>query len=155
MAIIPLAEAAKLAGVSRQTIYRKAASGELSTVRQDDGSKGVDTSELARVFGALKTPEMVAETVSSDVPRQNETPPVTSLQAELDASKRIIENLEERVSELKEDRDRAWSQVEATQRLLTGPQPQTGSRLAELIVAGAIGLIAIVALVVLLKPDAL
>ncbi len=53
MAILTLRKAAEVAGVSRQTIYRYASSGKLSTVKMDDGTAGVDTAELVRVFGRL------------------------------------------------------------------------------------------------------
>lgn len=154
MAIIPLAEAAKLAGVSRQTVYRKAASGELSTVRQDDGSKGVDTSELARVFGELRTPETVPETVTSDTVRQAVTGPDSAvLQAQLDAANQVIAAQEARIVDLQADKARLWDQVEG-QRLLLEHKPQEqqhGSRFIEIIVAAAIALVALAVLANLLR----
>ena len=50
MAMVSLQEAAKLAGVGRTTLYRKADQGLLSTRKMADGSRKVDTSELFRVF---------------------------------------------------------------------------------------------------------
>ena len=54
MPILTITEAAKAAGISRPTLYRRIKSGQLSTVRQPDGTKGVDSSELMRVFGTLQ-----------------------------------------------------------------------------------------------------
>lgn len=54
MAKVSMSEAARLAGVSRQTLYRKVDAGELS-VERDGDSVQVDTSELLRVFGTLQS----------------------------------------------------------------------------------------------------
>jgi len=155
VAIVTLAEAAKLAGVSRQTIYRKAASGELSTVRQVDGTKGVDTSELERVFGPLRTSETVSGDNESDTVRITRTTPETGvIQAQLDAAHQVIKAQEARIADLQADKERLWSQVESQRLLLEHKpqeQPQQGSRFVEVIVAAAIALIAIAAIVVLLR----
>lgn len=45
--------------MTRQTIYRYTKSGKLSAVTRDDGTQGVDTSELLRVFGQLRDPATV------------------------------------------------------------------------------------------------
>ena len=54
MSILTITEAAKAAGVSKSTIYRRLKDGTLTVSNQPDGSKGVDTAELIRVFGELK-----------------------------------------------------------------------------------------------------
>ena len=54
MPILTITEAAKAAGISRPTLYRRIKSGQLSTARHSDGTKGVDSSELVRVFGTLQ-----------------------------------------------------------------------------------------------------
>ena len=54
MTILSVAEAAKSAGVGKATIYRRLKDGTLTASKQLDGSKGVDTAELIRVFGELK-----------------------------------------------------------------------------------------------------
>lgn len=53
MAKVNIAEAAKLVGKSVKTLYRHIESGKLSCVINDSGTKGVDTSELQRVYGNL------------------------------------------------------------------------------------------------------
>lgn len=55
MAKVSISEAARLAGISRPTLYRKIDAGEIS-VERDGDSVQIDISELLRVFGELKTP---------------------------------------------------------------------------------------------------
>ncbi|MDI2113909.1 hypothetical protein [Commensalibacter nepenthis] len=54
MPIVSISEAARLVNKSRKTIYKHIHQGTLSTVTTVDGSKGIDTSELIRVYGSLK-----------------------------------------------------------------------------------------------------
>lgn len=54
MALLSKTEAAEAAGVDRTTIYRKIKSGELSVVLDAAGEERIDTSELLRVFKALR-----------------------------------------------------------------------------------------------------
>ena len=54
MALLTLTQAAKTAGIARSTLYRAIRNGRLSVVSQPNGSKGIDTSELQRVFGPLQ-----------------------------------------------------------------------------------------------------
>jgi predicted site-specific integrase-resolvase len=60
MAIVSISEAARLTGKSTKTLYRMVSQGRLSVSLDENGTKNVDTSELARVFGTLaltsKTP---------------------------------------------------------------------------------------------------
>ena len=57
MAVHTVTEAAKLAGVTRRTIYRYIKQGKLSTVVTGSDSAQIETSELLRVFGNLSHPE--------------------------------------------------------------------------------------------------
>ena len=50
MAIVNLTQAAELAGIGRSTLWRKSKQGVLSTTKFPDGSPGIDTAELFRVF---------------------------------------------------------------------------------------------------------
>ncbi|MCP4697825.1 MAG: hypothetical protein GY862_13380 [Gammaproteobacteria bacterium] len=54
MAVVSIAEGAKLTGKATQTIYRHIAKGKLSAVIGADDVKRLDTSELERVYGSLK-----------------------------------------------------------------------------------------------------
>ncbi|ECE2595423.1 helix-turn-helix domain-containing protein [Salmonella enterica] len=67
MARVSISEAARLASVSRPTIYKLIKSGELSytsVVKHGKSVKSIDVSELMRVFGALK---VVSESTSDVV----------------------------------------------------------------------------------------
>lgn len=70
MAIVSISEAARLTGKSRKTIQRYVADGRLSLSQLDAGNKGLDISELVRVFGQLShpSPPPPHETVSQRVP---------------------------------------------------------------------------------------
>lgn len=54
MTLLTLTQAAKTAGIARSTLYRAIRNGRLSVVSQPNGSKGIDASELQRVFGPLQ-----------------------------------------------------------------------------------------------------
>lgn len=62
--IVNLSKAAELAGVSRQTIHKYIRTGRISSTREGN-RRYIDTSELMRVFGALKMPE-VKESVNQN-----------------------------------------------------------------------------------------
>ncbi|TLM24468.1 helix-turn-helix domain-containing protein, partial [Acinetobacter baumannii] len=56
MAKVSISEAARLAGISRPTIYKLINSGQLnftSVVKAGKTVKNIDTSELIRVFGTI------------------------------------------------------------------------------------------------------
>lgn len=67
MAILTLTQAARAVGVARSTIYRAIRSGRLSATNQPDGSRGVDTAELMRVYGPLQG-DMVRNAPEDDAP---------------------------------------------------------------------------------------
>jgi excisionase family DNA binding protein len=80
MAVHTVTEAAKLAGVTRRTIYRYIKQGKLSTVVTGSDSAQIETSELLRVFGNLSHPE---ESKVSTGSHQKEPEYVTRLMAEM------------------------------------------------------------------------
>ena len=55
MVILNVTEAAKAVGVGKATVYRRLKDGTLTVSKRPDGSKGVDTAELIRVFGELRS----------------------------------------------------------------------------------------------------
>ena len=56
MACVSITKAAKLAGVSRNTLYKTYINtGALTVSKNDSGRKCIDTSELLRVFGGLQS----------------------------------------------------------------------------------------------------
>ncbi len=71
MAVITITEAAKKWNVGRATIYRKLNGGELSGVDLPDGGRGVDTSELIRVFGDGRLKGQQETDTGHDLIREN------------------------------------------------------------------------------------
>lgn len=120
MAILSLREAAQAANVSRQTVYRYAKQGRLSTVLRDDGTKGVDTSELTRVFGALRDPETVSETPKPETPDSNAH---QALQGELEATRRALSMAENALAQANERESRLLEVIERQTRLLEHQVP--------------------------------
>ena len=55
MAKVNLSQASKLAGRNRTTIWRHIKAGKLSSERDYEGNPLIDTSELIRVYGKIKT----------------------------------------------------------------------------------------------------
>jgi len=101
--VVPISEAARIAGVGRSTLYRHLKKGTLSAVKHRDGSRGIDLAELARVY-----PQMSHET-SQKRPRgvsvgQNDTgnqsPQVAALVATMQAE---VKHLRERVEFLERE----------------------------------------------------
>lgn len=115
MAILSLREAARAAGVSRQTVYRYAKNGKLSTVTRDDDTQGVDTSELIRVFGALRDPETVTETSNR---QEKETERDSALQGELEATRKALQIAQEALAAATEREARLLEILDRQTKLL-------------------------------------
>lgn len=154
MAVLPLSKAAKAAGTSRQTIYRYAKQGRLSTVQLHDGSLGVDTAELLRVFGTLLQPETVAETVTSDSVRQGsdslshaDTVALARLQAEVDGLRVAVGRLERQVEADQNREHKLLGIIESQTRLIEHQaQPnRTRPRWKKAAIAAAVGIAAALA----------
>lgn len=78
MARVSISEAARLASVSRPTIYKLLKSGELSytsVVKHGKAVKTIDTSELIRVFGSI---EVVSDSKSDGVNVDDAPTPINS-----------------------------------------------------------------------------
>lgn len=89
MALHTVSDAAKMAGVTRRTIYRYISSGKLSAAVTGDDNMQIETSELLRVFGSLSHSE--PEKVSSG--SQENTPEyVTRLLNEMSQLRAMIED---------------------------------------------------------------
>jgi len=98
MAEVTKSEAARLAGVTRQTIHRKVKSGELSAT----GGK-IDTSELIRVFGSIND-GTVTPTLQPDAAVQ------TTLQARVDGLESQLAVTREQLADTSKDRDE-WRDI--------------------------------------------
>ena len=75
MSIVSISSAARMAGKGRQTLYNHNKAGRLSFTKMEDGSPGVDLSELHRVYGSLKLDlDMGVPLPEVDNARQPEAP---------------------------------------------------------------------------------
>lgn len=99
MASHSVTEAAKLAGVTRRTIYRHIKAGKLSASVTGGDNTIIETSELLRVYGVLSQPE--PEQVSTGS-HENQPEYVTRLLAEMSQLREQISSLASKVDELQE-----------------------------------------------------
>ena len=113
MALLTLTQAAKTAGIARSTLYRAIRNGHISVVSQPNGSKGIDTSELQRVFGPLQS--ATKSTRQSDAPQD-----VALLQARIDALERENKLLRDEVQASRVRESKLLDVV--SQGLLEGPK---------------------------------
>ncbi len=105
--IVSVTKAAKLADVSRTTIYEKIKAGALSRT-----SEGIDTAELLRVFGELKTAKQ--EPAETPIPESNDM--VNWLRNQIDARDLKLEGLED---ELTDTQQRLTEHREAARALMS------------------------------------
>lgn len=97
MASHSVTEAAKLAGVTRRTIYRHIKSGRLSASVTGGDNTVIETSELLRVYGALSQPAIEQVYTGS---HGNQPEYVTLLLAEMSQLREQISSLTSKVDEL-------------------------------------------------------
>lgn len=97
MASHSVTEAAKLAGVTRRTIYRHIKAGKLSASVTGGDNTVIETSELLRVYGVLSQSE--PEKVSTGS-HDNQPEYVTLLLAEMSQLREQIISLTSKVDEL-------------------------------------------------------
>ena len=113
MSQVSITEAAKMAGVSRATIYNDIDSGTLSFETGPKEKKMINVSELQRVYKTLKLPNDSdnSKGVEKRQERQNEQNSGTGgqiavLQERLEAEKKRSEHLEEMLKKEQEERKR-------------------------------------------------
>lgn len=113
MPIVSISEAARLTGKNRKTVQKYVADGQLS-LSMDGQAKGIEISELIRVFG----PFTGHPTLSMDRPNGQQVAPLTDhgQQAEIDGLKGVIAAkdahiaaLADQVGELRQEKDE-WKQ---------------------------------------------
>lgn len=132
MTILSFPEAAAAVGCSRQHLYRLTGKGRISVVSKPDGNKGIDTSELLRVFGKLAAPVTEKATGDShpgDSRRQPVTEPETAasvsiMEVELRAAKDALRVAEERLREA-HDREHRLLELLAAQTRMLENKPST------------------------------
>ena len=96
MAQVSISEAARLTGKSRTTLHRLIKAGELSTCHGERNAKMLDTSELLRVFGALRG--LPDEQVFEQVTGQRVTASLSENEQVVRALKQEVEHLKSLVS---------------------------------------------------------
>lgn len=115
---LSISEAARRAGVTRVTIYKKLKAGELSKEAGEDGTPVIDLSELARLYPqAVNTDDTGGYTneYSQDY---------RLLQAELEHLRERLADTERRAERAESDKSRLFDQLQATTRLLERPRAE-------------------------------
>ena len=151
--MITLGNAAKQLGLSKPTISKAISRGHLSATRRDDGSFAIDPAELMRWWeGAkhrfhsqpvsrLQSSTSSGESGTADgntVDNQKDGNPadgqgnpvlvqLARLEAELSGARELIRVHRDQIDDLRGERDKLLSQVEAAHRLLTHQQAQQPS----------------------------
>jgi hypothetical protein len=105
MPLVSKTEAAKLAGVTRQTIHRRVKSGDLSATGGE-----IDTSELLRVFGTLQRPLDITDEDSGNKPWATRPDPAVEVLARVDALESQLAVTREQLSDTARDRDE-WREI--------------------------------------------
>lgn len=97
MAKVSISEAARLAGISRQHLYKKWITPGLLTVEKDgENPPAIDTSELLRAFGELKGGVSQGDRRGGDMVQEAE---YILLQAELQATRQRLADCEAQLRE--------------------------------------------------------
>ena len=92
MTKLTISEAAKLTPHNRQTLYKHAKEGKLTTTKDALGKVVVDTAELQRVYGNLNV-----ETPDTDNARQSDTSESTALVPTVGDKTELVETLQSQV----------------------------------------------------------
>lgn len=114
MAIVSISEAAKRVGVARSTIYKKIQGGVLQATTKPDGTKGIDTDELIRVFGELQPGETPGSTEKVEEARAEIGQEVHLLQQQ-------VSLLQQQLTSCQQREQRLLALLEREQQILPGP----------------------------------
>ena len=129
MANVSISKAAELAGISRTSLYRTyIKQGKITVSKDSAGKKCIDTAELLRVFGELKTnSKTVSILVTSVAADSTETVSMPVASVSVDSTQLQAENafLKQQVEELQQDK--AWYQSQIAElassiKLLEAPK---------------------------------
>ncbi|HAX6734514.1 TPA: excisionase family DNA-binding protein [Escherichia coli] len=112
MAVHTVTEAAKLAGVTRRTIYRYIKQGKLSAVVTGSDATQIETSELLRVFGSLSQEKEPQVSTGS---HQEEPEYVTRLMAEISQIRDLVQGQQQLLLEDKIETQKLREQVTGLQ----------------------------------------
>lgn len=105
--VVNISKAARMASKTRRTIYKHINQGKLSTTRDTKGNRGIDLTELIRVYGSdVKPPESVEKeggiheectTVSSSEKMDLLLKKIDNLESEVNRLNHTVENLNNRL----------------------------------------------------------
>jgi len=102
---LSISEAARRAGVQRQTLYRNIKEGALSKVNGEDGKPAIELSELARLYPQAVTDNAVTTDSAPDNSGQVENhPDFRLLQLELDHARQRLADMERRAETAEADK---------------------------------------------------
>lgn len=109
MPLVSISKAAKLAGISRQHLYKKYINpGQISVLKDGDNPPMIDTSELLRVFGRLQ-----CDTEGDDSNRQpDDAVNIAVIEAELAAAKAALADRDAQLRDAQEREAKMWKHVE-------------------------------------------
>ena len=117
MSVLNFSQASRATGASRSTLYRYIEEGKISVVRLPNGKRGIDVTELERVFGPLKqwdtSPKKRGKT---DETQENVFPDRSEV---IELLRQQVELLERELTSAKEEKARLLGLLE--QRLLELP----------------------------------
>lgn len=122
MALVTVTQAARLAGISRQYLYKAyIKTGKVSVERDSKGAPLIETSELLRVFGVLggEWTNAPVDDESLHVETVEKAVDIKVLSAELLAKDEVIRRLERQVAEGGEREAWLRQQLERAQAVLT------------------------------------
>ncbi|WP_312283754.1 hypothetical protein [Candidatus Igneacidithiobacillus taiwanensis] len=111
MTKLTITEAAKVAGISRMTLYKHIKNGLISVEKDQFGKPGIDTSELIRVFGDLKGD------LGTDVDSKN-----MALQAELESCREMLSLVRQELDRALEREVWLKARIEASEQKLLASQ---------------------------------
>ena len=118
MSVLNFSQASRATGASRSTLYRYIEEGKISVVRLPNGKRGIDVTELERVFGPLKpldtSPKKRGKTDKTQVDIFQDRSEVIEL------LRQQVELLERELTSAKEEKARLLDLLE--QRLLESPR---------------------------------
>lgn len=105
MTQLTIATAAKRVGRSPKTLYRLVSTGVLSATVDENGKKQIDTSELLRVFGELRTGRENTENPETIPMSQREIDDKTArmavMEAEMRLMRELLANKDEQIADLR------------------------------------------------------
>lgn len=118
MAKVNITEAARLAGMGRQHLYRAYINtGKISVERDVQNRPVIDTSELLRVFGALHGTGYETQSGQADI--QDNGMGYSELKAYLVAKDELVSSLRDQLKEASEREEWLRRQLERAQAVLT------------------------------------